>query len=119
MSLFSNYPVPRSVPNFVGLNYDEARPLELDAGVHIADQDPDAPPISNYWWEHKEMVVTTQSPPPGGQFDPRMTSVRVALGAPEAPVGAVVKHVTPPALSAQASADESLDESLELQSIDD
>jgi beta-lactam-binding protein with PASTA domain len=119
MSLFNEYPVARAVPSFVGLNYDEARPLELDAGVHIADEDPDAPPILNYWWEHKEMVVTAQSPAPGGQIDPKMTSVTVALGAPGSVVGAVVTRVAPPSLSAQASGDDGSDDALEWQDLHD
>lgn len=52
VSLFRDYPVMRTVPDFIGLHYDEATELEGTLGLHIADPNPDAPPISNYWWEH-------------------------------------------------------------------
>lgn len=101
MSLFSDYPVMRTVPDFVGLNYDEATELERSLGLHIAYPNPDAPPISNYWWEHKELVVLTQSPPSGARID-RQMSVTVTLGPPQAPVGSRVRSRVPPALSAEA-----------------
>lgn len=104
VSLFSEYPVMRTVPNFIGLNYDEATPIERDAGLHIADPNPDAPPISNFWWEHKELVVLQQNPPAGARID-RQVSVTVTLGPPEVPVGALPARRTPPFLVAQAEAD--------------
>lgn len=104
MSLFSDYPVMRTVPEFVGLDYDQATDLERKVGLHIADANPDAPPISNYWWEHKELVVLTQSPPSGSRID-RQVSVAVTLGPPQVPVGARVRGALPPALSAEAQND--------------
>ena len=103
VSLFSDRPAVRTVPDFVGLNYDQATPLERTAGVHIADPDPDAPPISNFWWEHKALIVTRQSPAPGTRIDTR-ESVTVRLGPPEVPVGAVTRRIEPPALFAHADA---------------
>jgi beta-lactam-binding protein with PASTA domain len=101
MSLFSGDPVMRTVPNFVGLSYDEATDLKRSLGLHIADPDPDAAPISNYWWEHKDLVVLTQYPPSGVRID-RQVSVTVTLGPPQMPVGARVRSPVPPALSAEA-----------------
>jgi beta-lactam-binding protein with PASTA domain len=104
VSLFSEYPVMRTVPDFIGLSYDEATALEVSVGLRIADPNPDAPPISNYWWEHKELVVLTQSPPSGCSIDPQ-GSVAVTLGPPQVAVGARVQTPVPPALSAEAQAE--------------
>ncbi|MFD1722914.1 PASTA domain-containing protein [Amnibacterium endophyticum] len=102
MSAFPEYPAVQTVPHFVGLAYDEAVALERRLGLHIADPDPDAAPISNYWWDHKELVVLTQNPAAGALID-RQVSVTVTLGPPEAPIDARVRLATPPALSAAAS----------------
>lgn len=101
MSLFSEKPVMRTVPNFIGLDYDAATALERSAGLHIADPNPDAPPISNYWWGHKGLVVLTQSPPSGARID-RQMSVTVTLGPPQVPIGSRVRSRVPPALSTEA-----------------
>ena len=105
VSLFSDYPSIRAVPDFVGLNYEQARPLERNARVHIADTNPDAPPISNFWWEHKEFVVTRQTPDPGTRID-ITDSVTVTLAPPEEPVGASVRRIDPPVLSAIVDSNE-------------
>jgi hypothetical protein len=39
----------RTVPDFIGLDYDETTALERTLRLHIAGPDPDAPPISNHW----------------------------------------------------------------------
>ena len=54
-----------------------------------ADPDPDAPPLSAYWWQHPQLVVETQDPEPGARIF-RYDSVKVTLSPPEAPVGAPV-----------------------------
>lgn len=104
VSLFSDYTVMRTVPDFIGLNYDEATLIERAAGIHIADPNPDAPPVSNFWWEHKELVVVQQTPAAGSRID-RQVSVAVTLGPPEVPVGARRLRPAPPLLTAQAEAD--------------
>ena len=104
VSLFSDYPVMRTVPDLVGLDYDEATTLVRSLDLHIADPDPDAPPISYHWWEHKELVVLTQDPQSGSRID-RQLSVTVTLGPPQVPVGAGVRSVVPPALSAEAQSE--------------
>lgn len=94
----------RVVPDFRGLDFGAARALERQAQVKPADPDPDAPPLSAYWWQHEELVVATQDPQPGTrvrQYD----SVRVTLAAPEAPVGARTRRPSPsPSPSAAGAA---------------
>ena len=94
----------RTAPDFIGLNYDEATLIEREAGRHVADPNPDAPPISNFWWEHKELVVVQQNPRAGARID-REVRVTVTFGPPEVPVGARPRRPTPPFLTAQAESD--------------
>ena len=55
------------VPNVVGELLSEARRIANDAGVVLAQPDPDGPPLSALTWP-REYVVTAQSPAPGARL---------------------------------------------------
>ena len=105
MSVFGDGQIRREVPNLLGLDFEAARALELQAQVHIADPDPDAPPISNYWWEHQHLVVAHQDPSAGAWIE-RYGSVRVTLAPPDRFDPARATPLTPlPAIYARAERD--------------
>ncbi|WP_375407580.1 hypothetical protein [uncultured Amnibacterium sp.] len=91
----------RVVPDFRGLSFFAAIAVERQAEVKPADPNPDAPPLSAYWWQHQDLVVSTQDPEPGAEVY-QWDSVGVTLAPPEAPVGAFVRRTPPPALDAAA-----------------
>jgi hypothetical protein len=92
----------RVVPDFRGLNFDAARAVERDAEVKPADPDPDAPPLSAYWWDHQELVIATQDPAPGAEVY-QWDSVAVTLAPPHSPVDAIVRRLPPLTLDEAAA----------------
>lgn len=105
MSTFSEEWQLREVPNFTGLDYQGARALEQRTEVHIADPDPDAPPITSHWWENQQLVVRRQDPP-AGAWVARYDSVRVTLTEPDqSEMARLEPHVPQPVLSAEAHPD--------------
>ena len=52
------------VPDVVGMVVDEARGVARDAGVVLAQPDPDGPPLAELTWR-LPVTVTAQDPPPG------------------------------------------------------
>src|SRR4051812_47481019 len=54
------------VPNVVGMQLSDARLVANDAGVVLAQPDPDGPPLAALTWP-REYVVTSQDPPPGAR----------------------------------------------------
>lgn len=91
----------RVVPDFRGLNFFAANAIERMAEIKPADPNPDAPPLSAYWWQHQELVVSTQDPEPGAEVY-QWDSVRVTLAPPEAGVGASIRLTPPLTLDAAA-----------------
>ncbi|WP_211355942.1 PASTA domain-containing protein [Lapillicoccus jejuensis] len=53
-----------TVPDVVGLDVDLARRVASDAGLTLAQPDPDGPPLGALTWE-QGFVVQTQRPAPG------------------------------------------------------
>lgn len=104
VSLFSEYPGLNRVPNFVGLDFEAARSLERASGWSVRDPDPDAPPISNYWWSSKQLVVATQVPS-GGSLLRRDERVSITLEEPPGLMTAPAAFGTPPNLKGHAPAD--------------
>jgi beta-lactam-binding protein with PASTA domain len=66
-----------TVPDVVGMPFHIARDLASDAGVALANPDPDGPPISSLAWPGL-FYVTSQSPPPGTRVR-RWDSVRIEV----------------------------------------
>jgi len=52
------------VPNVVGLPFHVGRDLAHEAGVTLANPDPDGPPISSLAWPGL-FYITSQTPAPG------------------------------------------------------
>ena len=102
--MFSEYPGLKRVPNFVGLDFDAAQRPERASGWSVRDLNPDALPISNYWWSNKQLVVAIQIPSAESLLR-RDERVGITLkGPPEA--GTVpVAPSTPPNLEGHAPAD--------------
>lgn len=97
MSMFSERSGLRRVPDFIGLDFHAARALETSSGWGVRDPDPDAPPISNRWWDHPHLVVATQEPAPGGLL-PRDQRIAITLTEPPGEVMAHVRPGPPPGL---------------------
>lgn len=55
------------VPDVVGMRLSEARQIAHEAGVVLAQPDPDGPPLGALTWPG-EYVVTSQDPLPGAQL---------------------------------------------------
>jgi hypothetical protein len=55
------------VPDVVGMRLSEARQIAYEAGVVLAQPDPDGAPLGALTWPG-EYVVTSQDPPPGAQL---------------------------------------------------
>jgi hypothetical protein len=55
------------VPNVVGLHVRDAQKVASDAGVKLAQPDPDGPPLSTLTWPH-DFWITKQTPPPGARL---------------------------------------------------
>jgi len=55
------------VPAVVGLTMTQARTIATQAGVVLAQADPDGPPLGALTWPG-EYVVTTQNPGPGARL---------------------------------------------------
>ena len=66
-----------TVPDVVGMPFHIARDLAADAGVALANPDPDGPPISSLAWPGL-FYVTSQSPAAGARVR-RWDSVRVEV----------------------------------------
>lgn len=56
-----------TVPDVVGLPFHVGRDVATDAGVTLANPDPDGPPISALAWPGLYYIVR-QDPPPGTQL---------------------------------------------------
>ena len=70
------------VPDVVGMTFDRARSVAIDAGVVLAQPDPDGPPLSALVWPGV-WFITTQDPAPGSQlyrWDSVLVSCRNARG---------------------------------------
>lgn len=104
VSMFSDYPGLKRVPDFVGLDFDATQRLERDSGWSVRDPDPDAPPISNYWWSNKQLVVATQIPSAGSLLR-RDERIGITLTEPPQLGTAPVVPSTPPNLEGHAPAD--------------
>jgi beta-lactam-binding protein with PASTA domain len=55
------------VPDVVGMALSEARQIAGEAGLALAQPDPDGPPLGALTWPG-EYVVTSQDPPPGARL---------------------------------------------------
>lgn len=100
--MFTDYPGRKRVPNFVGLDYNAARKLELTSGWSTRDPDPDAPSISNYWWSNQQLVVATQVPPAGSLLR-RDEPISITLEDPQGLTSTSAATVTPPRLQGHAT----------------
>jgi hypothetical protein len=104
VSVFSEYPGLKRVPDFVGLDFEAAREVERASGWSVRDPDPDAPPISNYWWSNKHLVVASQIPSAGSLLR-RDERVSITLAEPHELSTAPAASGTPPNLGGHAPAD--------------
>lgn len=71
-----------TVPDVVGLPFQVGRDLASEAGVTLANPDPDGPPISALAWPGL-FYITSQSPAPGTrveQWDPVVIEVEEYRG---------------------------------------
>jgi beta-lactam-binding protein with PASTA domain len=71
------------VPDVVGMPFHIARDLAREAGVTLANPDPDGPPIASLAWPGL-FYVTSQSPAPGAEclrWDSVCIEVEPLLGA--------------------------------------
>ena len=66
-----------TVPDVVGLPFHVGRDLAADAGVTLANPDPDGPPIAGLAWPGL-FYITSQSPPPGSRI-PKWDSVVIEV----------------------------------------
>jgi len=57
-----------TVPDVVGLPFHVGRDLAAEAGVTLANPDPDGPPIAALAWPGL-FYITSQSPSPGTQVE--------------------------------------------------
>lgn len=57
-----------TVPDVVGLPFHVGRDLASEAGVTLANPDPDGPPISGLAWPGL-FYITSQSPAPGTRVE--------------------------------------------------
>jgi hypothetical protein len=67
---------PVEVPDVVGLAVSVATQVAYDAGLKLAQPDPDGPPLAALTWPG-DFLVTGQSPPPGARlwrWDPLVVS---------------------------------------------
>ncbi|MBN6040573.1 PASTA domain-containing protein [Amycolatopsis sp. 195334CR] len=64
-----------TVPDVVGMTVRDGRRVATEAGVALAQPDPDGPPLGALTWPGV-WVITAQDPPPGSQLY-RWDSVRV------------------------------------------
>lgn len=103
VSMFSEYLGLKRVPDFVGLDFDAAQKLERASGWSVRDPDPDAPPISNYWWSNKQLVVATQIPSAGSLLR-RDERIGITLMEPPQLGTAPVVRGTPPNLEGHSPA---------------
>jgi hypothetical protein len=55
-------------PDVVGLPFHVGRDLAAEAGVKLANPDPDGPPMAALAWPGL-FYITSQSPPPGTQIE--------------------------------------------------
>jgi beta-lactam-binding protein with PASTA domain len=94
-----------TVPDVVGLPFHVARDLASDAGVTLANPDPDGPPIAALAWPGL-FYITSQDPSPGASVE-RWASVRVEVSAfGTSPRDAVIDpQPSPPSLRAHAEPD--------------
>jgi hypothetical protein len=70
------------VPDVVGTSVAEARGIAHEAGLTLAQPDPDGPPLRALTWPGA-WLVTEQDPPPGRELY-RWDSVRVRFRAADA-----------------------------------
>lgn len=91
-----------TVPDVVGLPFHVGRDVAADAGVALANPDPDGPPIGELAWPGL-FYITSQRPPAGTNVY-RWDSVAVEIVAHgDAESNAWLQHPgTPPADSARA-----------------
>ncbi len=87
------------VPDVVGLPFHMGRDLAMEAGVSLANPDPDGPPIGALAWPGLFWIVS-QDPAPGTRL-PRWDSVRVEIRKDEGPDAAAMVREPPPAGSRQ------------------
>lgn len=66
-----------TVPDVVGLPFHIGRDLASEAGVTLANPDPDGPPISGLAWPGL-FYITSQSPAPGTRVE-RWDSVGIEV----------------------------------------
>ncbi|MHA6668200.1 PASTA domain-containing protein [Homoserinimonas sp. A447] len=89
------------VPEVVGLPFHVGRDLATEAGVTLANIDPDGPPIGALAWPGL-FYISTQDPLPGVSV-PEHDSVRVTVVEHgEAPRTSSREPANPPALDAHA-----------------
>jgi hypothetical protein len=96
------------VPDVVGLPFHVGRDVAIDAGVTLANPDPDGPPIGNLAWPGL-FYITSQGPAPGTTVY-RWDSVAVEIVAyGEADSAApALQPTAPPVDSAHAAAERRL-----------
>lgn len=104
MSLFSELPGLKRVPNFVGLDFEAARELQVKSGFGVRDPDPDAPAITNRWWSHRELVVVSQIPSAGLLLS-RDERVSITIDEPRSAATTHRAARTPPPLDSRAHTD--------------
>lgn len=94
-----------TVPNVVGLPFHVGRDLASEAGVTLANPDPDGPPIGALAWPG--LFYITWQDPPGGSEVGRWDSIRVeVVKHGDAQSNAIRKDPSPPpADSAHAQPD--------------
>jgi hypothetical protein len=93
-----------TVPHLVGMPFHVARDLAGEAGVSLANPDPDGPPISSFAWPGLYWV-TWQDPAPGStvyQWD--SVAVGIVKDGEQPGAGVVVSPSPPPSGDAHAEA---------------
>jgi hypothetical protein len=94
-----------TVPDVVGLPFHVARDVASDAGVTLANPDPDGPPIAALAWPGL-FYITAQDPLAGAEVG-RWSSVRVEVSAFGTSEGDAIVDLqpSPPSLRAHAKPD--------------
>jgi hypothetical protein len=92
------------VPDVVGLPFLRARELASDAGLCLANPDPDGPPIGAIVWPNNP-TIQRQHPEPGCRIA-RWESLRVWLRSDLEPHTAGKPDVSPPSLGMAHAVDE-------------
>jgi hypothetical protein len=100
------------VPDVVGLPFHIGRDIATDAGVSLANPDPDGPPIGALAWPGL-FYITSQSPPAGSELY-RWDSVVIEIVEHGVADSGAIRELSPPPSSDVAHAEPTREQYIDL-----